>query len=75
MCNFCKIHDFQNLINDPTCHKNPENPTYNDLIMTNKPKCFQNSIKIETGLSDFHKMTTAVLKTYFKKENPKLIVY
>ena len=41
----------------------------------NKPKCFQNSNKLETGLSGFHTLTTAVSKTYFKKQNPKLIVY
>ena len=43
--------------------------------MTNKPKCFYNSIKVETGLSLFHKMTTTVSKTHFRKQNPKLIVY
>ena len=31
----------------------PQNPTFIDLIMRNKPKCFQNSITIETGCSDF----------------------
>ena len=43
--------------------------------MTNKPKCFPNSIRIETGLSDFYTMTKIVLKTYFKRENPTLIVH
>ena len=33
------------MINDPTYYKNPENLTYIDLIMTNEPKCFQNSIR------------------------------
>ena len=45
-----------------------------NLILTNKPKYFQNSITIETGLSDFHEMTTTVLKTYFKNQNPKLSI-
>ena len=31
--------------------------------------------KLKTGLLDFHKTTTTVLKTYFHKQNPKLIVY
>ena len=49
--------------------------------MINKPKCLQNYLTNETGLSGFHKMTTTVLKThfklktYFKKQNPKLIIY
>ena len=42
--------------------------------MTNRPKYYRNSITTETGLSDFHKMTT-VLKTYVKKQSPKVIVY
>ena len=43
--------------------------------MTNKPKYYRNSITTETGLSDFHKMTTTVLKTYVKKRSRELIVY
>ena len=42
--------------------------------MTNRPKYYRNSITTETGLSDFHKMTT-VLKTSVKKQSPKVIVY
>ena len=61
--NFCQIYDFKNLTNLTKYYKNPEIPTYINLILTNKPKCSQNSITIETGLSDFHKMTTTVLKT------------
>ena len=35
------------------------------------PKFYHDSV----GISDFHKMRTVVLKTYFKKQNPKLIIY
>ena len=55
------------LIKEPTCNKNPENLSFADLILTNKPKCFQNSFLVETGLSDFHRMTVTVMKTFFKK--------
>ena len=56
MSNFYQIYHFKNLTNDPTCYKNSKTRTFIDLIMANKPpKCFQNSIIIETGLSDFHK--------------------
>ena len=34
--------------------------------MTNKPQSFQHSSVIETGLSDFHKMTVTVMKTFFE---------
>ena len=60
MSNICQIYDIKNLINEPTCYKwNPGNPSCIDLIMTNKTKCFQNSITFETALSDFHKITTS----------------
>ena len=36
---------------------------------------FQNSMTLETGLSDFHKMTVTVLKRYFKKKPPITITY
>ena len=67
MSTFCQIYDFKNLINDPSCDKNLKNPVGIDLTTTNKPKGIQNSIAIETGFSDFYKMKTTVLKTYFKK--------
>ena len=54
---FCQIYGCKNLIKDNTCFKNPEKPSCIDLIITNRPKCFQNSVTLETGLSDFHKMT------------------
>ena len=67
MFNFCQIYGFKNLLSDPTCRKNPENPACTDLIMKNKPSFFQNSFTTETELSDLYKMTTTILKTYFKK--------
>ena len=56
-----------------TCYQNPENPSCIDLILTNNPNSFQNSGVIETGLSDFHKMTVTVVKTTFEKLKPKII--
>ena len=43
-----------------TCFKNPNNPSCIGLLITNRPKRFQNSMAIETGLSDFHKMCITV---------------
>ena len=60
---FCKTCDFQNLVKDPTCYKNPSKPTCIDLILTNFPKSFQHTQAIETGLSDFYKLTLIVLYT------------
>ena len=33
-----------------------------DLILTNRPRSFQNSSVVERGLSDFHKMCVTVMK-------------
>ena len=37
-------------------YKDPNKPSYIDLIMTNRSKRCQNSCKFEIGLSDFHKI-------------------
>ena len=55
--------------------KNPNNPSSIDVILTNRAKSFQNSITIETGLSDHHKMILTVLNTYVKKRDPTVIKY
>lgn len=72
---FCDMYSLENLIKDPTCFKNIENPSSIDIMLTNKKYCFQNSRVVETGLSDFHKMTITVMKKFFKKKDPIKIVY
>ena len=37
------------------------------MIFTNKPRCFQSTRVIETGLSDFYLMTVSVLKMHFRE--------
>ena len=44
-------------------------------MLTNSHISFQNSSAIETGLSDFHQMIVAILKTCFQKKEPKIIQY
>ena len=72
---FCNLYLLKNLIKKPTCFKNPENPKTIDLILTNRPRSFCNSDTLETGLSDFHKLTVTVLKMFFKKQSPNVISY
>ena len=64
---FCEIYSCKNLIKDNTCFGNPSKPSCIDLIITNRPKSFQNSVTVETGLSDFYKMTLTVMKVFYKK--------
>ena len=72
---FCSLFNLKRLIKKPTCFKNPENLSCIDLILTNKPYSFQNSSVLETGLSDFHKLTITVMKTSFRKMPAKIILY
>ena len=72
---FCETYNLTNLIKEPTCFKNPLNPSSIDLLLTNKTSYFQNSKIIETGLSDHHKMTITVIKSFFKKAKPLKIKY
>ena len=64
---FCQLYNLKNLINMPTCFKIPSNPSCIDVMLTNHPRSFQNSLAIDTGLSDFHRMTVTVLKAYSPK--------
>ena len=64
---FCQIYDCKNQIKDNTCFKNPQKPSFIDLIITNRSKCFQNSVTLETGCQIYHKMTSAVMKLFYKK--------
>ena len=72
---FCEVHNLKNLIKEPTSFKNPEKPTIVDLILINKPKCFQHSCTYETSISDFHKMNITAMKVIFKKQKLKIIFY
>ena len=42
---------------------------------TNSKNNFDKVLVLESGLSDFHKFVVSVLKSYFKKEAPKVIIY
>ena len=64
------------LIQVPTSYKNVANPScIIDLILTNKPLLFQNTSTIETGLSDFHKLTLTTVKSSFQKQELKVFNY
>ena len=72
---FCTTYNFKNLVKEPTCYKNADNPSCIDLILTNKPSYFQMTTVIETGLSDFHKLTVTTLKSSYLKQEPEIFNY
>ena len=70
MCSF----DLESLINSPICYKSI-NPICIDLILTNKKNHFMKSATFETGLSDHHKLVTAILRKTVSKSNSKKLFY
>ena len=46
---FCTTYNLKNLVKEPTCFKNINNPSCIDIILTNKLLSFQNTKVIETG--------------------------
>ena len=52
---FCASYNLKGLIQERTYFRSVDNPPCIDLILTNHPKCFQNSGVFETGISDFYK--------------------
>ena len=50
-----------------TCSKNPHKHSWIDLFVTNRSKSFQNSMVVETGFSDFHKVSLTSMNALMKK--------
>ena len=44
-------------------------------MLTNSKNNFDETVVLESGLSGFHRLVVSVQKTYFKKEDPKVIYY
>ena len=63
----------ENLIKEPTCFKSTV-PTTIDLIITNQKSLFMKLSAYESGLSDFHKLTTTILRKSIAKGNPRNIL-
>ena len=74
MTTFCNQYKLNTLNKEPTCFINYTNPSCIDLYLTNCPKSFQNTLAIEMGLSDFHKLIVTVLKVNMKKFHLKLYI-
>ena len=70
---FMQSHNLFNLIKSNTCFKGRGSCI--DLILTNRKFCFKNSSTFQTGLSDHHHLIYSMLKTTFKKEDSKHLIY
>ena len=40
-----------------------------------RPRSFQNTLTIKTGVSDFHEMVITTMKVFYEKQKPKIIQY
>ena len=75
MQNFLLNFDLASLVKDPTCFKNPTNPSCIDLFLANRKGYFKNTIVTETSISDFHKMIITIMKSKMPRCKPKVISY
>ena len=64
----------ENLIKEPTCFKSTV-PTTIDLIVTNQKSLFMKSSAYESGLSDYNKLSTTILRKSITRGNPRNILY
>ena len=65
--------NFVSLIKNKTCFKGAGSCI--DFILTNRKYSFKNTSSYETGLSDHHHLIYSVMKTIFKCEEPKKLIY
>ena len=71
---FCSIWNLKSLVKEPTCFKNPNNPSCIDLFLTNFIRSFPKTQVFETGLFDLNKLVVTVLKSTFLKSPPKITI-
>ena len=71
---FLENNSFVNLIKSNTCFKSKLGSCI-DFILTNKPKSFQNSGVMETGISNHHALIFSFLKTNFTKMPPNKLQF
>ena len=67
--------NLEQIVNEATCFKSVENPSIIDHIWVSNRDCFIKTSSIETGLSDFHRLTATVMNLQPPKKKPKVIQY
>ena len=70
---FMQSHNIFSLIKSNTCFKGISSCI--NLILTNRIFCFKNSSTFETGPCDHHHLIYSTLKTTFRKEDSKRLIY
>ena len=62
------MYNLKTLIKDKTCLKNPNKPSYIDLLQTDQ-KVFKIQWLLKQGCN-FYKMCNTVIKKYYSKQKP-----
>ena len=65
----------KNIVKDPTCFKNMNNPSTIDLIITNNSRSCWNTKTFVNGLSDFHALVVTTLNIKYDKPKPREVLY
>ena len=62
-----------NLVKSNTCFKGEGSCV--DLLLANKKYSFKNTFSFKTGLSNHQHLIYSIMKTTFKSEEPKKLIY
>ena len=62
---FADSFNLEHLIKKPTCFKGSPSCHLTDIIITNRKAYFKKACILETGKSDFHKLTAVSLKSKY----------
>ena len=73
LLSFMDSQNFVSLMKNKTYFK--ETSYCIDFILTNRKYSFKNTSSYETGLSDHHHLIYSVMKTTFKFEEPRKLIY
>ena len=71
---FCDTLNLTNLVKSETCYPNNHKSAI-VIFLTNKPRSYQFTSVTETGLSDYHRLITTLMKSHFSSSKPKIIHY
>lgn len=63
-----QFRNFKSRIKEPKCFENIDYQLYLYLILTNQPKCFQDSTAFKTLLFHFHRQAFIALTLCFQKQ-------
>ena len=68
-------YDLHNMVNQPTCFKNPSNPTILDVILTPTPRRLFSCINLNTDVSDFHNLIAVATRLNVSRNNKRKFKY